>query len=133
MAASSRRKPTGRGGWRPGAGRPRKPGSVSHLRREDFAAFAPQHIALRLAAGIPSVKRHYRVVRDVIAETISDEFRVPSHEVLPDRIHLTIEAKNKAAMSHGMQGLSIRLARRLNTALERTGTLFGARYEVRRP
>src|SRR3569623_210757 len=52
------RKPDDRhGGWRPGAGRPRKPGAISHDTRPDEPGRFPQHVTLRIAEGVPSLAR----------------------------------------------------------------------------
>jgi hypothetical protein len=49
-----------------------------------------------------------------------------------DHLHLVVEAGSKRSLSRGMQGLKIRMAKRLNRALGRpTGTIFGDRYHAR--
>src|SRR5262245_18987329 len=42
-----------------------------------------------------------------------------------------IEANGSRALARGMQGLKVRLTRRLNRILGRTGTLFADRYHTR--
>jgi hypothetical protein len=88
------RRPTGRGGWRPGAGRRRSPGSVSHRARAAFAPRFPQHVA------------------------------VVELNILSNRIHMLVEAEGAAALSRGMRGLGGRLARRINAHLGRSGRVF---------
>lgn len=51
--------------------------------------------------------------------------------VQPDHVHLIIEAHDKDALSRGMRGLGIRVARRLNAALGRRGSLWGDRWNGR--
>ena len=46
-------------------------------------------------------------------------------------MHLIAEANDKASLSRGMQGLAVRLARRLNKRLGRRGTVFKERYHAR--
>jgi REP element-mobilizing transposase RayT len=128
------RRPTGHGGWRPGAGRPRSSTTVSHLRRPSFPASAPQHVTLRLAAGVRSIRRDrtVRVIHAVIAAAgHRDDFRVVEFNVLSNHIHLIVEAADEHALSRGMQRLAIRLALRLNAALGRRGTFFASRYHAR--
>jgi len=50
--------------------------------------------------------------------------------VLGNHLHLIAEAEDKRALSRGMQGLQIRLARRLNKALGRAGRVFADRYHA---
>lgn len=145
MAAATRRKwkqldlaaarvPCGRGGWRPGAGRPRVAGSCSHRARPRFAATCPQHVTLRIDPAVPSLRREHvaRVVREVIrAGGHRDEFRVVHFNLLANHLHLLVEAAGQAAMSRGMQGLAVRLARRINAEFDRRGRLFAQRYHTR--
>jgi hypothetical protein len=46
-------------------------------------------------------------------------------------VNLIAEARDRDALSRGVQGLSVRLARRANAAIDRSGKVFGDRYEVR--
>src|SRR5690349_22709536 len=63
------RKPTGRGGWRPRAGRPRGRRNVTHDRRHSVAERIPQHVTMRVAADLPSLRhpRFVGAVRESIA------------------------------------------------------------------
>ena len=128
------RRPTGRGGWRPGAGRPRGRTTASHARRAAFPASAPIHVTLRIAPGVRSLRheRAVRVVRTVIAAAgHRDDFRVVHFNVLGNHVHLLVEASDERALARGMQRLGIRLARRLNALLARRGALFAHRYHAR--
>lgn len=127
------RRPMGRGGWRPGAGRPRGR-KVSHGRRQRFAARFPIHITLRVVDGLPSL-RHFGALR-IIQRAITaggqrDTFRVVQYAVIGNHIHLIVEAADAEALARGMQGLEVRLARRLNRYFERRGTFFAERYHSR--
>jgi len=128
------RRLTGHGGWRPGAGRPRGRKKRDHAARERFAARFPQHVTLRIVEHVPSLRREraLRVVRHAIeAGGHRDEFRVVHFSVQGNHIHLLCEASGAVALSRGMQGLAVRLARRLNPMLGRTGKLFAERYHAR--
>jgi REP element-mobilizing transposase RayT len=127
------RRPTGRGGWRPGAGRPRSPGAVSHRAREAFAPRFPQHVTLRVRAGVPSLRRGATValIRQIVSAAGRADFAVVELNVLGNHLHLLVEADGAAALSRGMQGLGVRLARRINAHLARRGALFDERYHAR--
>ncbi len=58
-------------------------------------------------------------------------FRLVQYAVQPDHLHLIVEASDKAALSTGMQGLSVRIARQLNGMLGRRGGVFADRYHAR--
>ena len=128
------RAPSGRGGWRPGAGRPRGRKTVSHDARERFAARHPLHVTLRIKAGVQSLRRG-KVCATVRAALTAGghkaTFRVVEFNVLRNHLHLLVEAEGPAALARGMQGLAVRLARRTNRLLGRTGSLFAARYHAR--
>ena len=133
LSLDDARKPSGRGGWRPGAGRPKKQGAVSHLTRPAFASRFPQHVTLRLGADTPPIASEWlmkRVTRPCIALCEKPFFRVVEFNVLSDHVHLICEATDAMTLARGVQGLAIRLARRLNTALKRKGKCFGPRYHA---
>ena len=97
---------------RPGAGRPMKPGSISHAARKRLAARFPQHVTLRLVAGAPSLAREYltRIIRAAIRASHKPFFRVVEFNVLSNHLHLITEASGNDALARGMQGLEVRLA-----------------------
>jgi hypothetical protein len=43
-------------------------------------------------------------------------------------MHLIVEAKDRLAMTRGMKGLTVRLARGMNSLWQRTGKVFPDRY-----
>ena len=53
------------------------------------------------------------------------------YSVQRNHFHLIAEARSTVALSRGMQGLAIRLARALNRAMHRTGRGFADRYRSR--
>jgi putative transposase len=55
-------------------------------------------------------------------------FRLVQYAVQPNHIHLIVEASDKRTLSSGARGLAIRIARRLNAMLGRTGKVFSDRY-----
>ena len=58
-------------------------------------------------------------------------FRLVHFVVLSDHLHLIVEAKDRTALARGMQGLLIRVARRLNALWERSGRVVSDRYHDR--
>ena len=128
------RRPTGLGGWRPGAGRPRGRTKVPHRQRHRFAARFPLHVTLRVVDDVPSLRRRgaLRVVQRAIeAGGHRKNFRVVHFVVVGNHLHLLVEAACMEALARGMQGLEVRLARRLNRFFGRRGTFFAERYHAR--
>lgn len=134
LALADARKPCGRGGWRPGAGRPRGRTRVAHERRFKFAARFPVHVTLRLVESVPSLRRHgpLRIIQQGVREAGHHAyFRVVEFAVIGNHIHLIVEADGAEALAVGMHALEVRLARRLNRLFERRGKLFADRYHAR--
>jgi putative transposase len=55
-------------------------------------------------------------------------FRVVHFAILRDHIHLIVEALDRSALSKGMKGLGVRIARRLNRMMRRQGRVLVDRY-----
>ena len=51
--------------------------------------------------------------------------------VQSNHLHMIIEADSRAALSRGLQGLAIRLAKGINQTLGRRGRVWGERYHAR--
>jgi REP element-mobilizing transposase RayT len=123
------------GGWRSGAGRPRKPGAgVPHCRRPRVRRGEPQHISLRLRGGLPTLrsKRAYHIIyRAFVGGRRRFGFRLIHYSVQRSHLHLLVEAPDARALSRAIKGLCIRLARGLNRLFGRSGRLFGDRYHAR--
>src|SRR4051812_5153542 len=123
------------GGKRDGAGRPKTGrAGVSHLRRPRLSRHHPVHVTLRAAPGLPSLRK--RALRRVLfaafgAGSERFGFRLVHFSVQSNHLHLVCEADDEGALCRGMQGLSIRIAKRLNRALGRRGRFFSDRYHAR--
>ncbi|MFZ5785922.1 MAG: transposase [Acidobacteriota bacterium] len=120
------------GGKRKGAGRkPRTPGRVSHRARPPLASRHPVHVTLSVDSSLPSLRR-----RDLArlceacfrAGKERQDFRLVHYSIQGRHLHLVVEAQTARGLSRGLQGLSIRLAKRLNRALGRSGRVFVDRY-----
>jgi putative transposase len=125
-----------RGGARKGAGRPPKGSTagVSHLRRPAHSRHHPLHVTLRVQRGVRSLREQalFRTVRQALAAGKSQfGFSLVEFSVQRDHLHLIVEADDRRALSRGIQGLSIRIARAVNRQLQRTGRLFADRYHAR--
>jgi REP-associated tyrosine transposase len=93
----------------------------------------PVHVTLRVGGRLPSLREQvlFLGLRHAIAKASRSAFRVVHYSVQADHVHLIVEASDKAALSRGMAGLEIRLARSLNGNLGRRGRVFGDRYHAR--
>lgn len=121
----------GHGGWRPGAGRPRGRTKAAHLAREPFDPRRPVVVTLKVSPGVPSLRKRgaLKIIETAVtAASERDDFRVRRYEVEPDRLVLTIQAGGLGELARGMQSISVRVARRVNTLFEREGTFFAERY-----
>src|SRR6185369_703513 len=93
---------------------------------------------LRVVEGVPNLRKKQlfgSIKRALgLANTNGkhrEHFRVTHFSVQGNHLHLVTEATDRERLSHGMQGLTIRIARRLNAALARRGRVFLERYHAR--
>ena len=133
--ATTRRRETGRGGWRRNAGR--KPNGAkagqSHLRREQWAGLRPVHVTWRVVAGVPSLRsrRAFRVIQKALSVAAARfEMTIVEFSVQSNHVHLVIEAIGQQHMSHGMQALGVRLGKGLNRVFARKGRLMSERFHA---
>ncbi len=128
---------SGRGGARGGAGRKPKvsgrPG-VDHRSRAPLASRFPVHVTLKLQSGLPRLRsrREYAALRAAFAagcaRNLAGTFRLCHYAVLNDHLHLLCEAETRTALSRGLQGVLIRIAKALNKLWSRRGSVFADRY-----
>lgn len=125
--------PKGRGGPRKGAGR--KPigdrAGVSHRQRNALASRHPAHITVKLQSHLPKLRNRaeYAALREAFAKGNNRfGFRLCHYAILNDHLHFLVEAKDRQALSRGLQGLLIRIARALNKLWQRRGKVFADRY-----
>jgi putative transposase len=72
-----------------------------------------------------------RAAADPARREALDGFRVVEFSIQHDHLHLIVEAMSRKAMARGMKGLTCRIAKAVNRALERAGAVFADRYHVR--
>ncbi|HEY5676516.1 MAG TPA: transposase [Myxococcales bacterium] len=125
-----------RGGKRPGAGRKpkgRRP-LVSHRSRPKFENPAAVQVTLRVAGYVWNLRsrRCFEIIETCL-EKARERFglRVIEFTVLGNHLHLVVEADGDAALSRGMQGLNIRIAKTLNQLMDRKGRVFADHYHSR--
>ncbi len=123
------------GGKRRNSGRkPRGPRALlRHCARPRISPSTPVHVTIRMRPEIRNLrtKDTYRVIARALASG-GERFglRVVHHSVQSNHIHLIAEAPDAHALGRGMQGLGIRIARRLNALARRHGRVLADRYHV---
>lgn len=123
------------GGKRGGAGRPRRrdPG-VSHDTRPPLAPRYPVLVTLRALPGVPNLRRAgiWKGIEAALrAVRLRPDFHVVHFSVQTNHVHMLVEAQGAEALSRGMQGLAIRVARAVNRAAARRGKVWAGRYHAR--
>jgi REP-associated tyrosine transposase len=114
------------GGRREGAGRPVTVGVVPRKRRPNVSGKVKVTLKLN-----PGITVRIGQVKEAVEEG-SERFgmRVLDFSIKGDRIHIAADVKNKKALSRGVQGLTIRLARAINRTSTHHGKVFADRYDV---
>ncbi len=125
-----------RGGWRRRAGR--KPAvprpRVTHAGRPRLTPRDPVFVTTRLLPGLPSLRREGTLMtlrRVLSAGSERFGFRLVEFSVQTNHLHLIAEAEDARALTRGMQGLLVRIAKALNREWGRRGKVLGDRYHAR--
>ncbi len=123
------------GGARAGAGRPKNSAeTVKHAVRPVHSKHHPVHVTLRLRAQAPNLRgsKLFRQLRAAFAQGRERfGFRLAHYSVQGNHLHLIVEASCRRALSRGLQGLTIRIARTVNRVSLRRGGVFAERYHAR--
>ena len=121
------------GGKRDGAGRKPACGTpgVSHAGRGVHSNRHPVHVTLRMRDEVWNLRtrRCYRVIERAFyagAERLG--IRLTHYSVQGNHLHLVVEALDGQALSRGVQGLCVRIARGLNRLMGRKGKVFADRF-----
>ena len=83
-------------------------------------------VTLRLREGLPTLRADdsHELIRSAFAAGSAAGFRVIEYSVQSNHVHLVAEAGNERALSSGMRGLSVRIARGLNKLWRRMGCVL---------
>jgi putative transposase len=105
---------------------------VPRVKRPSVDPLHPLHVTIRAKKDVPGFRTTKRFLR--MRESIrraSDRFgmRVVHFTVMDNHVHLIVEARDRRALSRGMQGLVIRLAKAANGKW-RSGKVFRDRYHA---
>jgi REP-associated tyrosine transposase len=122
-----------RGGRRDGAGR--KPKGVrplvSHKSRSRFSKPMPIHVTLRMRNEVWNLRsgRSWSRLRDAFAASCGRfGMRLIQFSIQGNHVHLIVEADCHESLSRGMQGLCVRIAKALNSMMQRKGRVFADHY-----
>lgn len=86
-----------------------------------------------MRAGLSSLReeRAFAAVREAIWTASGASFRVWHFSVQADHLHVLVEADGSDALTRGLQGLAIRVAKAVNRKLGRHGRFWDQRHHVR--
>jgi len=106
---------------------------MPHRRRPQIAPRHPVHVTLRVRDEVWNLRsrRCFRALARAFA--VGKErfgLRLIHFSVQGNHLHLIVEVVDAASLSRGMQGLAIRMAKRLNQVMQRTGPVFRERYHA---
>jgi REP element-mobilizing transposase RayT len=128
------------GGWRPGAGRPKKGlhASERHKKRERFRIDEPVHVVMRFAPALGALRTEdiATALREAMLTTYArDDFRILHVSLRPSHMHMVVEADGFEPLARGMQGFQISAAKHLNAVIStgkkrRRGGVFLDRYHA---
>ena len=127
-------EPKRRGGARRGAGR--RPRSA-HLRQTPHRARPvhskahPVHVTLRAGVRLLRTQRVAHTLLRALRDSNRDWFRVVHYSLQDNHVHLIVEAEDSSALSSGLRGLLVRIARRVNRVLRRSGRFWADRWHGR--
>ena len=106
---------------------------MPHLRRLDFSSRHPIHVTLRVQPGVGYLRSGSRAKLLQSAFRAARErfgMRIAHYSIQGNHLHLIVEAEGAASLARGMQGLCIRVAKRLNALAARKGAVFADRYHA---
>ncbi len=119
------------GGYREGAGRRKsKESGVAHDEKAEFRREWPVLVTMKIVKGLPELRgfQVHRLLKEIFRKAQRDDFAIVHYSTQNDHVHLIVEVEGRAALSRGMQGLAVRMARGLNRQWGLKGRLFADRY-----
>ncbi len=116
-------------------GRPRVPGSrLRHAARPELSANHPVHVTWHMRGELPSLRSPplmAAIRRGFRAGKRRFGFRLIHFSVQQAHVHMICEADHAEALSRGLQGLAVRVAKGINRVLHRKGKVLDDRYHSR--
>ncbi len=106
---------------------------VSHHGRPPVESELPVHVTARVLPHVWNLRsrRSFEVIEAALTSMRAwREFRVVHFSVQGDHLHFIVEADGNRALSEGMQGLAVRLAKGLNRLMSRHGKVFADRFHA---
>ena len=106
---------------------------MSHHGRPEVTRRTPVHATLRVLPNVWNLRslRSLAVIERALAGARAwRESRVVHFGIEGDHLHLIVEADGNRALSEGMQGLTVRLAKGLNRMMGRRGKVFADRFHA---
>jgi REP element-mobilizing transposase RayT len=107
-----------------------KDSGVTHSQRPRLASRIPVHITMKLAAGLPTLREHgaFMVLLSCFrASNAASGLRIIDFSVQGNHVHMICEAADEQVVSSAMQGLGVRIARRLNARVRKFARRFWQR------
>jgi REP element-mobilizing transposase RayT len=123
------------GGRREGAGRKivnARP-ALRHRAREELSPYQPVHVTLRMAEHVWNLRsqRSFEILHGALDDVRRQpDVRVTHYSIQGNHVHLIVEASGTRALANGIRALTIRLARRLNEMMRRSGPVFEDRFHA---
>jgi REP element-mobilizing transposase RayT len=115
-------------------GRPKKLGAgVPHLPRA-FGARFPLHVRVRMRPHVWQLRsrRCFTIIEQAFFKAAARaDARIAQFSVQHNHVHMVVEADDVRALARALQGLCIRVAKRLNGLMGRRGAVFADRYHSR--
>jgi REP element-mobilizing transposase RayT len=106
---------------------------VRHRRREHERR-CPLHVTLKVRRHVYQLRsrRCASVIhRALLAKLDYPAGRIAQFSIQRDHVHLLVEADDRRALARLVQGLAIRIAKRLNRVMGKRGAVFADRYHSR--
>jgi REP element-mobilizing transposase RayT len=91
------------------------------------------HVTVKLVPEVGSLRKRKFIasMREAFrAGKVKDGFRICQFSIQRDHMHVMTEAESNQALSRGVQGWEIRVARRVNARLGRKGKVFADRFHA---
>jgi REP element-mobilizing transposase RayT len=106
---------------------------VTHDKRPILKSRFPVHVTVRMRKDVCGLRNGLcfkALKRSFVAANERFGFRLVHFSVQGNHVHFLVEADDSRALSRGMQGLNIRMARALNRLMNRRGKVFADRYHA---